>query len=137
MSRNPTSVLWSVITVHITAVDLIARRFLSFIGEKVLERFPAGADANASAPVMLIAPMLRIGASSPDVNPGSIGRGWLSMTMLQRVRKFSQTAAAFRMTAAEMLRDHDHLLAAATAAITKPARVSILRIRTRNALNDN
>jgi hypothetical protein len=137
MSRNPASILRGVIAVHFDTVDLITRRLLSFIGEKVLKGFPAGADANASAPVVLVAVMSGIRTAGPHVEPGSIGRGWLRVTVFQRVRALSKTSAAPCMAVAKVLRNHYHFLATvrtAALAIAKPVRIAIALVGSGYAL---
>lgn len=126
MGRNPTSVLRGVIAVYVDTVEFIPRRLFASISEKVLKGFPAGADANTSAPIVLVALVPGVVASGSHVQPSSIRGSWLhAVTVFKRMLFTSTASAACRMTTGQMLGCCDGL--ASALAFTQPSGIAVSR----------
>lgn len=60
MGRNPTSVFWRVVAVHIDAIKFVSERLLTFVSQEILEGFPAGADCYSTSAVVSVLSRFRV-----------------------------------------------------------------------------
>ena len=67
---RPTTVLRLIIAAGVNAVNrVLGRRFLSHVGEKVLERIPAGAHGNSFGTILSVGSRVLVGAAASYLRP--------------------------------------------------------------------